>query len=284
VFYVIEELTSKLESAGLAEHAGAIRKLARPSVRIEGCRRNQDTLTIGASRFGGVPDLPPDFVWPHYEGRPLAFLCQLNLSEMPRTAGQMPHAGFLAFFYETESMKWGFAPGDRGCSHVAFFTTPSAELTRTSTPHASPLVETFHSCSLQFETRIDLPDREDLIFEPLDAQLSDESRDAYHALTSASHGETYHHIFGHAQLIQSDMRLECALASNGVDAGTPEGFQGSESRRPGAVDWELLLQIDTDEEGPGWMWGDVGRLYFWLRKDDLVARRFEKAWLVLQCC
>ena len=64
----------------------------------------------------------------------------------------------------------------------------------------------------------------------------------------------------------------------------PVRLRNSELRRPGAVDWELLLQIDTDEEGPGWMWGDVGRLYFWLRSEDLVAQRFENAWLVLQCC
>lgn len=31
------------------------------------------------------------------------------------------------------------------------------------------------------------------------------------------------------------------------------------------------------------MWGDLGRLYFWIRDDDLAARRFEKAWLILQC-
>jgi uncharacterized protein YwqG len=32
------------------------------------------------------------------------------------------------------------------------------------------------------------------------------------------------------------------------------------------------------------MWGDVGRIYFWLTDEDLRARRWEEAWLVLQCC
>lgn len=31
------------------------------------------------------------------------------------------------------------------------------------------------------------------------------------------------------------------------------------------------------------MWGDVGRLYYWIRREDLAQRRFDKVWLVLQC-
>ena len=31
------------------------------------------------------------------------------------------------------------------------------------------------------------------------------------------------------------------------------------------------------------MWGDVGRLYFWIRDADLRARRFDATWLILQC-
>jgi len=31
------------------------------------------------------------------------------------------------------------------------------------------------------------------------------------------------------------------------------------------------------------MWGDLGRIYYWIRDDDLAARRFDRSWLVLQC-
>ena len=48
-------------------------------------------------------------------------------------------------------------------------------------------------------------------------------------------------------------------------------------------DWLLLLQIDTDVNGPGWTWGDNGRLYFYIRKQDLLLHNFEAAWLFLQC-
>jgi uncharacterized protein YwqG len=31
------------------------------------------------------------------------------------------------------------------------------------------------------------------------------------------------------------------------------------------------------------MWGDGGVLYFWIREADARARRFDQAWVVLQC-
>lgn len=47
-------------------------------------------------------------------------------------------------------------------------------------------------------------------------------------------------------------------------------------------DWAMLLQLDTDDAA-GWMWGDVGRLYYMSRKSDLTVGNFENAWMVLQC-
>lgn len=37
----------------------------------------------------------------------------------------------------------------------------------------------------------------------------------------------------------------------------------------------LLFQVDSDEPA-GMMWGDVGRLYIWIGRDDLTARRFDR--------
>jgi uncharacterized protein YwqG len=31
------------------------------------------------------------------------------------------------------------------------------------------------------------------------------------------------------------------------------------------------------------MWGDAGRIYFWIQEQDLKNRDFAKVWLVLQC-
>ncbi len=73
--------------------------------------------------------------------------------------------------------------------------------------------------------------------------------------------------------------------SHGLYCGDPSGYaRGKElGLWPGAADWELLLQVDSDDRAD-MMWGDVGRLYFLMRSQDLESREFEKAWLVFQCC
>jgi uncharacterized protein YwqG len=53
--------------------------------------------------------------------------------------------------------------------------------------------------------------------------------------------------------------------------------------KAGSMDWHLLLQVDS-EQAAGMMWGDVGRLYYWIRSKDLKAGNFDNVWLVLQCC
>jgi uncharacterized protein YwqG len=67
--------------------------------------------------------------------------------------------------------------------------------------------------------------------------------------------------------------------------GNSSGY--NDPRRPelekGAADWQLLLQIDSDEKNLGVMWGDVGRVYFWIRRQDLGKRDFGNVWLILQC-
>mgnify|MGYP002870201319 CR=1 FL=1 len=93
-----------------------------------------------------------------------------------------------------------------------------------------------------------------------------------------------HKLLGHSDNVQGGMELECEMVSRGIYAGNPSGYREAErlNLRRFAGRWKLLLQIDSEEE-LGMMWGDCGRLYFWITEDDLAARRFGKAWLILQC-
>lgn len=43
-----------------------------------------------------------------------------------------------------------------------------------------------------------------------------------------------------------------------------------------------LLQLATDD-GVELTFGDVGEAAYWIKSDDLIERRFDKAWLTLQC-
>jgi uncharacterized protein YwqG len=93
-----------------------------------------------------------------------------------------------------------------------------------------------------------------------------------------------HRVLGWPEPVQNPMQLECQLASNGLYVGGPEGYQDprAEQLRPGAADWVLLWQIDTDEQA-GWAWGDVGTIYYWIRRQDLLFADFDHVWMVFQC-
>jgi hypothetical protein len=58
-----------------------------------------DRLPIGASRFGGLPDLPPGIEWPRVEGKLLPFLAQVNLADLPASKESvLPSDGWLYVF------------------------------------------------------------------------------------------------------------------------------------------------------------------------------------------
>ena len=69
--------------------------------------------------------------------------------------------------------------------------------------------------------------------------------------------------------------------------GSREGIPVEDQRyaaERSVEDWQLLFQLGTvSGEGFSLMFGDCGRIYFYIRKEDLLARRFEKIWLILQC-
>jgi len=117
--------------------------------------------------------------------------------------------------------------------------------------------------------------------------LSDAEAEAFGDLADAAFGGSpKHQVGGYPAPVQGDdMELECQLASNGIYCGRPEDYQDPRVNdlRPGAADWRLLLQMDSDDDIDV-MWGDVGTIYFWVRAAEARAGIFTNAWLVLQCC
>ena len=95
-------------------------------------------------------------------------------------------------------------------------------------------------------------------------------------------------LLGWPDIIQNNMTLECELVSRGYYlGGSWESVPQEERdalRTPSVQDWRLLFQLDTVASGDfELMFGDCGRIYFYIRREDLLARRFDRAWLVLQC-
>jgi len=119
--------------------------------------------------------------------------------------------------------------------------------------------------------------------------FTEEERDDYNELLDRiaaldGDGPACHQFLGHPNQIQGDMQLECQLVSHGLYCGDPSGYQNPllAQLEGGAKDWQLLLQVDSDDNA-GMMWGDSGRIYYWIRRDDLRAKNFENVWSILQC-
>ena len=78
--------------------------------------------------------------------------------------------------------------------------------------------------------------------------------------------------------------LETQLASHGLYCGDGIGYQDprKEDLERTATDWQLLLQIDSDDNA-GMMWGDVGRIYYLTTLEHMKNKEFDAAWMILQC-
>ena len=100
--------------------------------------------------------------------------------------------------------------------------------------------------------------------------------------------EAHSHLLGYADLIQNEMCTQCELVQRGyyLGKGWPELDADEQAQlEKDRTEWTLLLQLGTVPYGKKdeWLWGDCGCIYFYIRKSDLAARRFDRVWLILQC-
>jgi uncharacterized protein YwqG len=279
-----QDWRSALAENGLTRYAPALAKLVRPAIELRTRGVALEALAVGASRIGGAPDLPARFRWPTYQGKHLAFVAQIDLAEVARVMpdGPLPKRGELWFFYAWDQEQWGFDPKDAGSSVVHY--EADARLVRRAPPDDVPAEGRFAPCAVTLRAYDDIPDGTDARNPTAGADETTQGRydDARGAVTSA--GATSHKLLGYPEPIQDAMELECAMVTNGVYMGDANGNQHPRFKELDATkyDWRLLLQLDSDEAAH-MMWGDAGRLYFWIRDQDLRDRRFDKAWMILQC-
>jgi len=121
---------------GLGRIATVLERDAYPSIRLTAHTAHEDEIAIGRSKFGGSPDLPIDYVWPHYNGSPVSFIAQINLSEISRDdlRHTLPPSGILHFFFDND--RW-FEPAsreDQGLWHISFIEDADRILYRTPLP------------------------------------------------------------------------------------------------------------------------------------------------------
>jgi uncharacterized protein (TIGR02996 family) len=162
-------LLERVATEKLPELKDRVLRLARPALRMKKVAAKDGKIAIGASKIGGLPDLPLGFAWPPggdchaiYNDdtggtEELAgFLAQINFAEIANTqaAKDLPDSGVLSFFCFQDIENDN--PDAIGVKAV-FFPDPTI-LVRTKPPRKlTDGNETMPPHRLTFEETLDLP-------------------------------------------------------------------------------------------------------------------------------
>jgi uncharacterized protein YwqG len=217
--------------------------------------KQQETIAIGSSKMGGVPDLPNTFEYPTYKENPLRFIAQFNLSDLQNVGMDhtLPKTGMLYFFSIENYFEEDVDPTKAG--RVLYYDIPVEQLRR-----ADEIQAKYNQCAITFELTYKLPE---LFIE--DEADSDRFLQLLEELIPDNYDN--HQMFGEPFSVQGEVLDETGQYM-GID---PQHMT-------------LLFQIDSDTKNCNMMWGDLGMLYFCIGNEDLKNRHFENTCCVLQTC
>lgn len=268
------------------KYISLLQRYCQSSIRIN--IGGQAANGIGVSKFGGKPDLPADFKWPVYKNMPLIFLAQLSCRELaPLDINhELPETGLLSFFYALDCECYGYESRDVE-GFRAYWFDESQALSASEFPIGIPEKNMLPQIGIQFTREATYPHCED--FTILTEQIDDYNKfeEAGKEL-SIQRNDRMHRTLGWADLIQNNTTWKCEMFSRGYSFGAdymkiPEEIRNG-SKLPSLHRWKLLFQLGTVKEGDfTLMFGDAGKLYFYIPEEDLKARRFDRVVGEMQC-
>jgi uncharacterized protein YwqG len=276
----IEDIEKVFKAFQLEKYFEKIVPFIRPKIDLTFTPVEESEIGIGNSKIGGYPDLPKLVEWPKTElGKSMSFIAQLNCNDLSKydSKGLLPNEGMISFFYCADQEVWGFDIKDKQRFKV-IFTDKNEELFKSAFPSDLETQSIFKPNQIQFNNSLSLPTWDD---DSIKGLIKDDDLDNYIEASSGSENQ----IFGYANAIQGTMELECQLVTNGLYCGDSTGYENPRRNEleKDKNDWVLLLQIDSEVEKTGMSWGDEGRLYYWIKKQDLKNKNFDKAWFIVQC-
>ena len=263
---------------------------------------NRKKLPKGTSKIGGKPDLPKVFQWFYYNGedykkivenRPLSFLMQINCEEVHKYDKEslLPEKGMLYFFYELFTMTWGFSPQDRGSAKVFYYDGEIEDLVPVDFPEDMEKDCIIPESKINFESMNDYPIDFLDYYDPDDSdeEMDRKEKEFEKELEELGYKADTTKLLGHPELIQGEYWEECeGVARNNIYYGSAPIKYGNDdikkTIKENAKDWILLMQVSELEIGDyGLYFGDCGKIYFNIRKEDLKNKNFDNVWLILQC-
>jgi uncharacterized protein YwqG len=247
-------LRAQIDRHGLTARADEICRTAEPAYAV----LSDDTCSksVGASYFGGLPDLPVGTPWPTSNVGLLTFVAQIRLLDLPTVPDGFPREGWLYFFTGQ--------PEATGGRHQILYAPPSSKLKPASPPRDGEfdfgVRQVFELQGTDMRLK-NVPGnipfaRARVRFEPITSILP--------ADTDADDFDAYHELV--SELNQGDSRL----------FGHPyDRYDDLESNTDFQAGSRLLLQVDSMEPSEDMGWWDNGKLAFFIPAERLSPTDFQ---------
>jgi hypothetical protein len=267
------DIIERFEAARLAGiTVEGLASLVRPGIGFDLAPSDQGVpIPIGASKFGGTPDLPEGLDWPTFdddEDESLPFLLQVNLADVHEydVEGLLPAEGMLYFFSDTQ-------PDELDDGRVLYADTTVDQLARRALPESladrtdeDDFIAELPEYLIVFGGCFTLPSNE---FIRDRAELTDADEDTINELRD------YLRTCGDHEVCSSGSRL----------LGWPDNMQGEFLD---SVKDIALLQLRGYALAPKGIekvfrhWCSDGLIHFITRRGALRKRRFAKVGVSMQ--
>lgn len=285
-------ITSLITEHRLGAYADQLRGGIVPAFKlVTAPRRKAKHAPSPTSKFGGEPHLAWDEPWPSHNGRPLHFLAQIRLSEIPKghlPRGLLPDRGWLRLWLDTLGYRIEDSV-DPGKFHITFEpdesrllqTRPWPLFDERRLPDWGERWRPFPEAPMTFEPILCLDHR---VWRQLNAAIWDaEGPDGEDRLSAfiekiqAERREGNHRLLGDVIELQSDMREECERHARGLTIFDDVSNRLQRTINTAKDRWRLLVRLDSQRHPMNWCWGDAGALNWFIRDDDLKQRAFHRA-------
>jgi uncharacterized protein YwqG len=260
------DILSMFKEAGLEDYLETFQGMIQPSIRLVTEREAENKLGIGQTKLGGQPDLPANIEWPYWKKYPMSFIAQINLKEMTtiqKINDFQQTSGIIYFFYtaypEAIYEEADFYNNPK-TSKVLFYDGEMEHLVRTQPPKELLNGLQFFSARVMPRLEWTVPDSDSFeVNEGLGLSRDDENYEKYWKVFQENFSNKYF----------AGYNSEFHVGMNRL-FGYHDPVQG-EHKGEG---WRLLLQIDS-EDSTNMDWDDTGRVYFWIKDDDLKNINFD---------
>ncbi|WP_322906673.1 YwqG family protein [Paenibacillus campi] len=291
------KLKQLLDNYEAPELENYLRNHQRPVVKL--IRGNKGHQRIGHSRFGGNPDLPPQLTWPQTKnGDTMTLIAQLNLAQLHAEIQDEAYQGVHRSLLPQQGMLYFFAgEGEtaQNIEHQVLYWqgTDVSELQYEQQEGFTIWEEEdemkFEAYEVHAHADVEFPNYGYSTLHLVEqSTLTDESEEAYLLITEEMDWKPENKVgqlFGYAEGQHGDDELiATCFWYNGKYSYRPDDdrkrllkhFDGDEARLQQELDDVLmLLEVDSDQK-IGFVWWDAGYMHFFIRKQDLLAGRFDR--------